>query len=50
MELAMLSKENAINNFVGNLDDIEILFKAMSPSVVHLFDSAFKVTRFTEGI
>ena len=50
MELAMMSRENAINNFVENLDNIKILFTSMSPSVAHLFENAFKRTRFTEDI
>ena len=48
MEMSMMCRENAINNFVENQDDIQILFKSMSPSVVALFEDSFKRTRFTD--
>ena len=50
MDMAMLCRENAISNFVDNLDDIQILFIGMSPAIVRLFEHAFKQTRFTEDI
>lgn len=50
MEMAVGLNENAINNFLDNIDDIEVLFTAMSPSVVKLFEDSFKLTRFTQGI
>ena len=50
MRMAMLCRENALNNFVQNLDDIQILFSSMSPAVVKLFENAFKRTKFTEAI
>lgn len=50
MEMAIDLKENAINNFLDNIDDIQVLFTAMSPSVVKLFENGFKTTRFTKGI
>ena len=34
MEMAMLCKENAINNFVETQEDIKILFVSMSPAIV----------------
>lgn len=50
MEIALLCRENAINNFVENIDDIEVLFTSMSPSTVKLFENGFKTTRHTEAI
>ena len=50
MEMAMLCKENAINNFVENLEDIKVLFVSMSPAVVAQFENAFKSTKFTESV
>ena len=50
MELALLCQENAINNFLDNIEDIEVLFTSMSPSTVRLFENGFKTTRHTEGI
>ena len=46
----MMCRENAINNFVDNLDDIKILFTSMSPAVVDLFEESFKKTRFTDEV
>ena len=50
MEIAMLCRENAIDNFLENIGDMEILFKSMSPAETKLFDSAFKRTRFTDSV
>lgn len=50
MEIALLCRENAINNFVENIDDIEVLFTSMSPSTVKLFENGFKTSRHTEAI
>ena len=46
----MLCEENQINDFVENLEDIEILFKSMSPATVEFFQNAFNQTRFTKRI
>ena len=50
MDLALMCQENAINNFLDNIDDIEVLFTSMSPATVKLFENGFKTTRHTESI
>ena len=42
MEMAILCRENSIDRFVDNMDDIEIIFMSMSPAEVDLLDHAFK--------
>ena len=50
MDLALMCQENAINNFLDNIEDIKLLFTSMSPSTVKLFENGFKITRHTESI
>ena len=46
----MLCEENQVNDFVENLEEIEILFKSMSPATVEFFHNAFNQNRFTKRI
>lgn len=48
--MANLTRENAIDSFVQNLDDMKILLMSMSSSVLQLFDFASQRTRFTESV
>ena len=50
MEMAILCRENSIDRFVDNMDDIAVIFKSMSPAEENLLDNAFKRTRFTDAI
>lgn len=50
MDMALMCQENAINNFLDNIEDIKLLFTSMSPSTVKLFENGFKITRHTESI
>ena len=40
--MAILCRENSIDRFVDNMDDIEIIFMSMSPAEETLLDNAFK--------
>ena len=46
----MLCEENQVNDFVENLEEIEILFKSMSPATEEFFHNAFNQNRFTKRI
>ena len=37
MEIATRCKENTIDNFVSNIDDITILFDQLSPAIQEFF-------------
>ena len=50
MEIAMLCRENSIEDFVENLADMSILFSSMSPTIVSFFENGFNETRFTRKI
>ena len=50
MQMAILCRENSIDRFVDNMDDIEVIFMSMSPAEENLLDNAFKQTRFTDSI
>ncbi len=46
----MMTSENSIADFVDNLEDIQILFTAMSPAVVEFFQDGYNVSRFTKAV
>lgn len=50
IEISELCEESAINDFVENLEDINILFNSMSPTVYTFLQNAFKRTRFTRDV
>ena len=41
MEIAVLCKENTIENFVCNVDDMKILFDQLSPAIQQFFEEGF---------
>lgn len=50
IQMAMICSENSIDNFIENLDDMEILLNSKSQSVYDLFNNAYKKNRFTDSI
>ena len=50
IHLAVLCRENAIDSFVQNLDDMNILLSSMSSSCILLLDHAYQKSRFTESV
>ena len=50
MEIATRCKENTIDNFVSNIDDITILFDQLSPAIQEFFQHGFIETERTERV
>ena len=50
MEIAIKCKENTIENFVCNVNDISILFEQLSPAIQEFFEQGFMKTERTETV
>lgn len=50
IEIGLLCQETSIDNFIDNLEDVQILFTSMSPATVEFFENSFEKTRFTKSI
>ena len=50
MEISMMSQSSTISNFVGSLDDIQVLFNQLSPTVIEFFKNGFRETHQTEKV
>ena len=50
IQLSLLCRETEITTFVKTLDDLNMLFKKVTPILHRFFDQAFAVTRHCEKI
>lgn len=50
MEIATKCKENSIESFVCNIDDLSILFDSLSPAILNFFEEGFVETERTENV